>query len=139
MILKPPVLITSRLLPGLHIGDGWVSIKFDHEKPGDESRLRYRWYIDIPAGDFEGNDLQSGNSRYGTDEEALQAGLESLLSFLGSAAESYRYKGMEGENADLFPEAVVEWAAQNSDEISMLGLELEEIKDLICEQDTYLR
>jgi hypothetical protein len=54
-----------------------------------------------------------------------------LLSFLSAAAESYRYKGMEGENADLFPAEVTAWAAQYSDELSMLAFELEENSELI--------
>jgi hypothetical protein len=52
--------------------------------------------------------------------------MESLLSFLGAAAESYRYRGMEGENADLFEPALTQWASENADEISMAQMDMEE-------------
>jgi hypothetical protein len=38
---------------------------------------------------------------------------------------------MEGANSNLFPEAVTQWAHENSDEIDMLGLEIRETPDLI--------
>lgn len=88
--------------------------------------MRYRWFIDIGAQEFTGGDLQSGCQ--GGD---LRDGLGSLLSFLGAAVESYRYAGADGENADSFPLPVVEWAAQNSDEISMSQLEIEENENCI--------
>ena len=56
----------------------------------------------------------------------MQEGLTSLLSFLGAAAESWRYKGADGENSDLFPQALVEWTSQNSDKLTMARLEIEE-------------
>lgn len=58
--------------------------------------------------------------------------MSDLLSFLGAAAESYRYRKCdwanvtEDDNATLFQREVVEWAYQNSDEISMLGSEVDE-------------
>jgi hypothetical protein len=55
---------------------------------------------------------------------------------LDACGESYGYglrTGQSGENADLFPEQVAEWAYQNSDELSMLACELEENKGLIEE------
>jgi hypothetical protein len=46
--------------------------------------------------------------------------MESLLSFLTAAAESYGYTmrtGRESDNSDLFPAFIVEWAYQNDSEI----------------------
>ena len=116
MTLKTPFLITSRLLPGVQISGAFISI--EDVGCNREGRTCYRWHIDFPTGStFTGNDLKSG-CQGGT----LQEGMASLLSFLSAAAESYP----DGENADLFPTAVTEWAYQNSDEISLLGIEIEE-------------
>lgn len=137
MTLCSPIIITPRLLPGVQIGKAFVAIQYSR-RPGREGRTRYQWFIDLPDGrEFAGDDLQSGCCG-----GSLQNGLESLLSFLGAAAESYRYdmrknihdSNRDGDsNSDLFPAPVVEWAYQNSDELSMLQCELEENKGLIDE------
>jgi hypothetical protein len=126
MVINSPCMITSRLLPGLRIGDATISIEYGDETR--DGRQGYRWYIDLADGrEFSGDDLASG-----VGGGSLQSGLESLLSFLGACGESYAYDvrrggdGTGGENSDLFPAAVAEWAAQNSDELSMAALELEE-------------
>lgn len=114
MTLHEPFKISSRLLPALHIEDGWLSLE---HVGNDEGRMVFRWYIDIPAGEFSEADLKSGVG--GASIEEMFA---SLLSFLGAAAESYSYRlrtGRKGENEDLFPKAVMEWAYQNSDEIAI--------------------
>lgn len=150
MLLKDPVMITARLMPGVKIGDAFVSIEYsDHE--GRDGRTRYSWYVDLADGrEFSGDDLQSG-----CGGGSLQAGLESLLSFLGAFAESWQYFIRNGgempvktsaqvkaltfevENMNLFHAGMAEWAMQNSDEISMLAIELEETKDLIDEDAGY--
>lgn len=127
MKLKQPVIITPRLLAGIKIDNAFVSI--DYAGQTAEGRTRYRYHIDLEhGGEYSGTDLKSG-CQGGT----LQEGLESLLSFLGACAESYRYKGMNGENSDLFPESIAQWASQNSDEIGMLQCELSETPNLIEE------
>lgn len=129
MRITAPCIITSRLLAGIRIGNATISIEYS-PRHGDERRLRYRYHIDIDKGpSHTADNLQSGN---GTNN-GLQGGLVSLLSFLGAAAESYRYAGAEGENADLFPLPIVQWAAQNSDEISLAKLELSETENAIVE------
>lgn len=132
MILHEPFKISARLLPAVQIGDAWISIKFGRETPS--GRIRYQYYIDTPAFEYEGDDLKSG-----VGGGSLQSGMVSLLCFLGAAAESYRYLGCKysdcpDENCSLFPQNVVEWAYQNSDEITSLEMDLEEKKDLITEQ-----
>lgn len=133
MTIKPPLEITPRLMPGLHIGGAFISM-------GDGGRNKegltcYGCFIDLPDGtEHEVTDLKSGCGGAG-----IQDGLESLLSFLGAAAESYRYRGMDwdkigpDDNATLFPKPVTEWAHQNSDEISMMEFELRENENLIEE------
>lgn len=125
MTLNPPFKISSRLLPALEVGGATIQLEICGGT--HDGSTRYRWTIDLPDGsEHSGTDLKSGCG--GGD---LQSGFESLLNFLGAAAESWRYRGTEGENSDLFPQPVVEWAAQNSDELSMLACEIEETKELI--------
>ena len=83
----------------------------------------------MPGGEYGDNDLKSGCG--GGD---LKEGFVSLLSFLSAAAESYKYDGMEGENSDLFPEAVTHWASLCSDEIDMLRYEIEESEEELIEE-----
>ena len=126
MQLQSPVLITSRLLPGVRVGGGTISITYS-DREGEGGRTRYRWFVDLDNGsEFTGDDLQSG-----CQGGSLQEGLVSLLSFLGAFAEAQRYP--DSENADLFPSGLAEWATANSDEISMLESEIEETVGLIAE------
>lgn len=116
-------------MAGLHIGDAFLSM--GRSARNKDGRTIYGCFIDLPDFEHEVTDLRSGCQ--GGD---LQEGFASLLSFLGAAAESYSYHmrtGRQGENEDLFPPQIVEWAYQNSDEIAMLGLEIEETPNLIEE------
>ena len=130
MILHPPLIITSRLMPGLKIGDATISLGYG--KRSSDNRMIYAVWIDLPDGtEHEITDLRSGCG--GGD---IQDGLASLLSFLGAATESRRYRestGREGENENLFAPAIVDWASENSDELDMLACELEENPQLIEE------
>lgn len=125
MTLHPPFCITSRLLAGVRIGQTEISIEIGKET--NDGRIRYRYHLDGPGIEHTGDDLKSG-----VGGGSLVQGMASLLSFLGAAAESYRYCRMdwdkigEDDNASLFPREVTEWAYQNDDEISMLQLEIEE-------------
>lgn len=122
MKIKQPLCITSRLLPGVKIGEATISIEYAHITP--DERRAYRWYINLPGKEFTGNDLASG-----VGGGSLQSGLESLLGFLSAFAEAHAYQdqtGQECENADLFPAGLAEWAMDNALKISMLVCELEE-------------
>jgi hypothetical protein len=130
MQLTTPIVITPRLMAGARIGDGWLSIGYS-DRPGDEGRARFIYHIDTPDFEHTGEDLQSG-----CGESSLQSGLASLCGFLSACGESYSYDmrhGEPGENYDLFPPAVAEWAYQRSGELSMLECELETTPDLISE------
>jgi len=129
VILHAPFAISARLLPAVQIGQTWISIEFAGETW--DGRVRYRYYIDTPDFEHEGSELKSG-----CGGGSIQSGMESLLCFLGAAAESYRYQGCQwtdnpDHNCSLFPENVCAWAYQNSDEISMLECELQEGGELI--------
>lgn len=128
MMLFPPIIITSRLLPGLQIDNAEISITYA-ERLGCEGRIRYRWYIDFNnlgrSQEFTSDDLQSG-----CQGGSLQEGLTSLLAFLGSAAASHHY---QDEDKDLFPIPVVKWTHQHQIEIDTIRLELEDTPNLIIE------
>lgn len=129
MIIKSPFVITSRLKPGLMFGKDTISIAYG--KYDAEGRMVYDIWIDIGKKHFHITDLRSG-----VGGGSLQEGMKSLLSFLGAAAESYRYEmqtRIKGENTDLFPARVTEWAYQHSDELAMLACEIEETPNLIEE------
>lgn len=121
MIIEAPLIITARLMAGVRIGDAFISIGEAGET--SEGRTKYEVWIDLPDGSEYGvTDLRSGCQ--GGD---IYEGMESLLSFLGAAADSYGYRqrtGRKGENEDLFPPAVVEWAHENQDDIYLLQCEL---------------
>lgn len=119
MILSPPLCISARLLPAVKIGPAFLS--WD-----DSSRTLY---LDIPSGEFEVTSLR-GSAASGGQFDGPADALENALSFLGACAESRSYgqrrhgDPMSGENSDLFVPEVGEWAEANSDEISLLQLEL---------------
>ncbi len=113
MIINSPMIITARLLPGIRVEDGFISLE-PTERRGDYGKPIWKWFVDIPAGEFDGDDLSGWGDHRGM--------MESMLTFLGACADSYP----DGESAALFPKPVAEWAQQNSDEISILSCELEE-------------
>lgn len=87
-----------------------------------DNRSIFEWTIQLEGETYSEADLKSGCGAEPSETEML----ETLLAFLGAAAESYRYDGMEGENSHLFPEPVVKWASENLDEISARQYEIEE-------------
>lgn len=146
--INAPCIITSRLQPGVAIGESTISIRYA-KKAGDNGRTRYQYALDLELDGkrFEciGDDIQSGCQ--GGD---LRSGLESLLGFLSACGESYDYAqrlnlNHTGDdrldlqlddidsNANLFPKNVAEWCYQNQDELVMLLIEVEENKDCIVE------
>lgn len=124
MKIKEPCIITSRLMAGIKIGDGTISI--DYAGSTVDGRTIYRYYIDLPDYSFEDIDLKSG-----CGGGSLQGGLESLLFFLSAAAEACNYP--DSENKDLFPAQITEWAYNYSNEISYALCSLEEWGPVILE------
>lgn len=126
MTLKPPFMISSRLMAAIKICGCTISIDVLSYAG---SRVVYEVWFDFDDGtSFCDQTLKSGCQGGG-----LQDGMESLLCFLSAAADSYRSKGFDGESANLFDPPIVEWAYQFSDEIELLRMELEENKELITE------
>jgi len=128
MKLKHPFFIHCRLLPAVNVGNATISINEIGSTPS--GRTSYRYYIDTPEWEHEGNGLESGVGGGG-----IQSGMESLLSFLYACGEAYRYKmaypESEPENLDLFPPNVAEWCYLHSEELSMMELELQENPELV--------
>jgi hypothetical protein len=119
-------------MAGVRVADSYISI----EEAGSTSdgHTRYRYYIDTPTFEHSGSDLKSG-----VGNGTLQIGLASLLSFLCACAEGYNSAlrtRRQNDNGDLFPLQVAEWAYQNSDELAMLGCELDETPGLITDANS---
>lgn len=84
----------------------------------ESGRHSYGWAIADCTGVIigEGYDLRTGVG-HGRDINGI---VNSLLGFLGAAAEAVSYAdrtGRASDNADLFPPAVMEWANANEDAI----------------------
>lgn len=123
MNLSSPFIITPRLCAGLQIGDVFISIEYSAQ-PGESGRTRYTYHIDKGSQEHTSSDLQSG-----CGSGTLQAGMESLLSFLCAAGEAWNYQertGRESDNTGMFPDWVCQWASQADTELSMLQIEIEE-------------
>lgn len=124
MKLLAPFEISARLMPAVHVGGAYLSLNISGRQTSD-GRDIYEAYIDLADGsEHEVTDLQSG-----CQGGSVRDGMIALLSFLTAAAESRHYRestGRVGENEDLFPPAIVEWACSCSDELSMLEYEIEE-------------
>ena len=112
MTLSAPFLISSRLLPAVSIGEGSEQITVSLSPRG--------FILDGPFGEHEVTGL-----RLSPFCDSIESAFETLLSFMSAAAESFRYRGMDGENADLFPAPVTEAIAQVSSELECVHFEIQ--------------
>ena len=107
------------------IGDATVTVEYAGKEfesfREDDYRRRYSYSIVTSEWRYDGNDLYSGVGAAIDTEHAART----LFSFLSACAESRAYGG--GENADLFPEHVGQWAEENSDEIGLLSIDPAEL------------
>ena len=117
MKLLLPFFISARLAPAIKVADARLS----YESNGG-------FFLDFANGEthvISEFRFPQGRVRGTTDENALQDGFSAVLSFLSACAESRNYaertKGdaMAGENSNLFPDWVGQWAQDNSDEIEL--------------------
>lgn len=140
LTIRPPLIITPRLLPGAVVGPVTISITYS-DRPGDGGRTRYFYALDaapdyLPEGmdtppSLEGDDLQSGAMG-----GSLADGLSSLLSFLSAAGEAHDYNmraGYARTEPSGFPVWVDVWASECSDELEALAMELDDTPDTIVE------
>lgn len=112
MTLSSPFLISSRLLPAVSIGQGQEQITVSLSPSG--------FILDGPFGEHKVTGL-----RLSPLCKSIESAFETLLSFMSAAAESFRYRGMDGENSDLFPAEVTEAIAQVSSELECVQFEIQ--------------
>lgn len=111
MKLFHPFIISPRLLPAVSIGKGEEQVTVSLSPSG--------FILDGPFGEHKVTDLTlRGNP-------SIESAFETLLSFMSAAAESFRYRGMDGENADLFPAEVTEALFQVSSELECVHFEIQ--------------
>lgn len=130
MELNQPFTIGPNLDEGIQIGKDWITLRYSYNR-GTEGRTRYKYTFLINGSEYTGSDLQSGCQ--GGD---LLEGFKSLLGFLMAAVESFEYSertGRKGENTDLFPMPVVQWARENKYAIEDMMCVLEESENAIVE------
>ena len=134
MILKAPFFIGSRLLPTLKVGDAELSLEYT---ACCGNKLVYKWYIDLDGVEYSRTDLNAVPQ--GSDAATDQATFAALCGFLSACGESVawslRTSRRKGDNADLFPPKVGEWASANTDELSCLASNLEENEGLLADSE----
>jgi hypothetical protein len=124
--LRPPFFISGRTYPALPVGNATLSLMAIKSGPGRRERAYF--VLDLPWGlVHEDSPMFSRMGGFKGYVEVFYAYLE----FLSAAAESHEYEqrtGKKGENSDLFPPHVVEWAAENKSGI-------EKARIWICDED----
>lgn len=126
MILRAPFMISSRLLPAVEVGQGPEQITVSLSPSG--------FILDGPFGEHKVTGL-----RLSPLCKSVESAFETLLSFMTAAAESFRYRGMDGENADLFPAEVTEALFQVSTELECVWADIwtsiESGEELVTEEE----
>lgn len=109
----------------LRVGDATLTVEYIGREYDSfrEYRPRYKYIItpDDLAWQYVGDDISG--PRYGAIDAT--SAMSALLSFLEACAESRTYGDGTGENSDLFPAHVGEWAEQYSDEINLARYEID--------------
>lgn len=121
--LKLPLQIAPNLEAGVLVAGHWVTVGYDGQT--SDGRDRYRWTVIFPDNTEESdNDLYSG-----VGGGNLTYAMAVLLAFLSAAAERRQYEestDKDSEETELFPDRTVQFATENSDELDMLGAQIEE-------------
>ena len=116
-------------MASIELGGATVSVE-DTAQATHEGRPVFEWIIVLPSGvRHSATDLCGALMGPEPTEEEM---LNTLFVFLGAAAESRQYRERGGReiidrdsNESMFPAPVVDWASENSDEISILGADPE--------------
>ena len=122
--LNPPLIITSRLLPGVRVDDLQISIE-PTGRSGKHNKPQWRYYLDFIGDEHIESHVDDDLHGHGDHRKMLA----SLLSFMSACGEGIAYqerKGRQSENADLFPPHIGQWCRLHTDELSLIGMELDE-------------
>jgi hypothetical protein len=107
------------------VGDGGT-LHIQARRRDDEGRWIWRYVIEDAHHRIldDASDLRTGAG----DPIDTRKAMETLVGYLGAAAESHRYtlQGQSSENSDMFPPQVMEWAYEHDDDLAALALNLEE-------------
>jgi len=121
MKLHDQFIITSTLSPGIKIGDGILHLT--DVQVAEEGRDLATFLLVTPEFEYVGDQLRSGVGGF----QSTVGIFVSFLGFMLAAVESAEYEmrtGLQGENTDLFPKHVVEWALEHKDAIEMAICEI---------------
>ena len=140
MIIKRPCCITARLLPGIRIGDMWISIEYDNAfKDSMRQRQYYRYYLDFSPPQRNDEEVQySSDDQFNPDERGLAEPFEYTNNDLSSHSPSLQNAlgdllSYLCDSSDSFPTHVEKWAQDHEDELSLLANELGETTNIIDE------
>ena len=118
MKIHTPLTITSRLLPGAHVGGAEISVKIIEQTL--DHRVRYGMHLDIPGeADYLNTNLL-GPVGAGTLQSALSAFLTNLL---------------DDTNIEVFPYYVSTWANTHRLELEELAEITRTVPNLIEEEN----
>ena len=118
MQIQSPFIIGPRLLPALKVGGATLSLELDGSQSPDGRDIA-EFTLDMPDGTmYVDRELKSGCQGFRSPVGAF----ESFLGFMTACIESLEYAnyssdGEIGENANLFPSHIGEWALDNKYEI----------------------
>lgn len=131
MKLSQPFEISARLMPAVKVGEVTISLNLSGRQSSD-GRDIYEAYLDFPDGrEYAVTDLRSG-----CQGGSVREGMTGLLSFLSAAGEAYAYRERNGSssgNETLFDTWISEWAATQTDELSMCEFDIEANPDCCVE------
>jgi hypothetical protein len=131
MKLKTPFIIDSTLSPSLRIADATLALHLPLF-PAEKARWGATMILEAPGIALTDTTLRSGLSGF----RSLVDPFSTYLSMLDAAAEARE----GGDNADLFPPNVMQWARENASAIAQARNDLQDElgavrHDLISEED----
>jgi len=142
MRLHKPFYISSRLTAAIKVADAEICMQFK-ERATDGACVYYWWFetngtghtiLDANGSAIRacGDDIFSGKCSGGNTPALLQEMFVTFLNCLSAGGEAYKYRNDDSNDDDLpFSLEMCEWAAQHSDEIDMMSIELKETEGLL--------